>query len=1826
MAHTVIPPIVTQDRASGAQVIGGSLRFNKSKNQFLSKTFTKQGNRKTFTYSVWCKRASFGDWQRLFTCEPDSSNIAGLAFRGSSNVDGIRVQTQNSGANNDHWSSNAIYRDNEWYHIVMRVDNTLATADDRIRIYVNGVLQSGSYDTGSAPDPSETWYYNSTSVTHCIGKSHAHNAWFGGNMSQNYWLDGQSVGPEAFGFTDPLTNVWRPKRFIPTKVNNGTTWSDGWGTPGGGWHGSGGAVNALDGNLATYTSANSTGTEFTWTNPGTLSGKLRVYCDATNSGIGAAVKVNGSQVLNAQATQWYDLGTYDSITSISFVPAGGNRCWVYAIEVDGVILLDGDTSNYGLNGFYLPFDGKTPIGEDQSGRGNDWDPSPTFEGGSTNFKDATGALPILDVINGDIGSASVRKESSNLEMLKDQKSGCVFFDGDNDYLQIPHSSNYNLGNSNFTLEFWLHPTNTFSHNDNGFISIGENSGTKRILQISGHIATTNGINLAASSNGSAWDMFNMANIGTATMYKWQHLAVVRNGTALTTYKDGVQIHTTNIGTTSFFSNGDYTIQIGNYLNSGSAFAHGYEGFISNVRLVVGTAVYTGAFTPSTGPLTSTGGDYPSSTNINAIPAGHTKLLCCQHSNEAAAATVSSRISGVNNGTQWSKYLQISRTASTMQDAYKAFDGNTGTRAQTASNGTYRQLRFAPPAIKFSSKLEVYCDQGDSTPTASWYGNTVNPGMNSWVTLYSGSGTISSEYPIVIDTQGAGQYATLKGVRVDDVILLDPITPIGATSSTSGPAASYSEFDGSCVFAAPLVGNCFDYSNRANNRSFYKDFSRAGAESDTNKGICYGSSWWFDGSNDEIEYDHGSDFNLHEAAYTIEGWFYLYGSPTTNHRILTARNRNEYQIRITSNMALQMLDDGAGQSVITANNVIQQDRWHHFAMVCHGTGSNDMKIYVDGVLRKTGLLSGDKAEGTGITVGRESTQGHWWKGRMQDLRFYKGIAKYTKNFSVGSNDPDVVADTPSANPYRLKPKEPVCGSVAFSERGSDNLSVQGGSDFRFGTGDFTIEGWFYISKKTYSNNCMWDLRDNGSGTSVAGYFMKCHTDNSTIELRNGSGTMGSTFAKQDTWCHIAVTRNGTDVRVYVDGQPRIQSTDSTNAVGERLIVGSFYDTIGSGSNSGFNGFVSNFRLCKGEAVYSGNVAFKPPREPLKVTSCTKLLFCKSTTNELAFDASPTTPVNGSPTDVVASKLNPFSDSTEVVPGSMTAFNPLFSATNQAGSISDQNLYVHHTDYLLHKTKIQFGKDGITTGKYYWEVRWDDNHGSQYAGITGNLSEDGGEIASGTNKSWFGSTSKKNYTASSSSNHGGEWIQGKTYGYALDLDNRVFKMYQDGILRNNDTTIPDPKTTVLVPFTCTTNSGGSADWANGIFNFGQRPFRHTPPEGFVAPNYQNVELSTVIMRPEKYHDTVLYNGDETGQSITLGFKPDLVWIKKRNASASSCMFDTLRGATKRIKSDSENAELTQADSLTSFDDHGFTLGSNGHTSENSHTFVAWCWKAGGNSGNFNYNDVGYATAAAMNTATGVNMDAGNINPAKCTVGSKQKFSIVKYVGNGSNNQTLAHGLGVVPELVMVKNLTDNVWWNVKFKDLSSNRILYLNDNDDEDTASGSQHGHIGDLNNATTVNFTTNGSNYQNTNDNGKNYIMYSWATVPGYSKVGVWYGTNNNDGRYVDCGFRPKMLWFKNSDNVEDWYIIDTPRWGYNKRASSTASAAVRTLNPNQPDDETGSMGGHHTATVDLLATGFKIKTTNKDSGEISFQSRKYVYIAFAEQPAVNMYGAQPLSR
>ena len=83
MVFSAIPQVVTEDRASGAHIFDGSLKIDNNKSQYLRKAFSNEGNTRTFTWSCWVKRSSFGDWQRIFTCEPGANLIGGLSFTGA---------------------------------------------------------------------------------------------------------------------------------------------------------------------------------------------------------------------------------------------------------------------------------------------------------------------------------------------------------------------------------------------------------------------------------------------------------------------------------------------------------------------------------------------------------------------------------------------------------------------------------------------------------------------------------------------------------------------------------------------------------------------------------------------------------------------------------------------------------------------------------------------------------------------------------------------------------------------------------------------------------------------------------------------------------------------------------------------------------------------------------------------------------------------------------------------------------------------------------------------------------------------------------------------------------------------------------------------------------------------------------------------------------------------------------------------------------------------------------------------------------------------------------------------------------------------------------------------------------------------------------------------------------------------------------------------------------------------------------------------------------------------------------------------------------------
>ena len=110
---------------------------------------------------------------------------------------------------------------------------------------------------------------------------------------------------------------------------------------------------------------------------------------------------------------------------------------------------------------------------------------------------------------------------------------------------------------------------------------------------------------------------------------------------------------------------------------------------------------------------------------------------------------------------------------------------------------------------------------------------------------------------------------------------------------------------------------------------------------------------------------------------------------------------------------------------------------------------------------------------------------------------------------------------------------------------------------------------------------------------------------------------------------------------------------------------------------------------------------------------------------------------------------------------------------------------------------------------------------------------------------------------------------------------------------------------------------------------------------------------IKQPNKHFTPTLYEGNGTaigsgGKTITgLEFKPDLVWIKNRDATDSHALYDSSRGATKQLESENTAAESTESEGLTSFTSDGFTLGSLAQVNTNNESFVAWSWKASGGS---------------------------------------------------------------------------------------------------------------------------------------------------------------------------------------------------------------------------------------------------------------------------------------
>ena len=330
--------------------------------------------------------------------------------------------------------------------------------------------------------------------------------------------------------------------------------------------------------------------------------------------------------------------------------------------------------------------------------------------------------------------------------------------------------------------------------------------------------------------------------------------------------------------------------------------------------------------------------------------------------------------------------------------------------------------------------------------------------------------------------------------------------------------------------------------------------------------------------------------------------------------------------------------------------------------------------------------------------------------------------------------------------------------------------------------------------------------------------------------------------------------------------------------------------------------------------------------------------------------------------------------------------------------------------------------------------------------------------------------------------------------------------------------------------------------------------------------------ITFQPKDHFNTVLHTGTGSASSITgVGFQPDMVWSKQRNGTDNNNIIDAVRGVTKILQTDTASQEQTASQSLTSFDSDGFSVGTDNAWNGNSNTYCMWNWKAGTTSG----------------------LSGGTITPSAYSISTTSKFGIYKYTGNGSGSQTIAHGLGGTPTCVMFKQTSGAEQWRVHFTKAPNpyTTMFFLNGN----AAASSQNNGLSAVS-STTITFGNDGAY----NLNGQTYICYVFCDVPGFSKMGIYTGNGSADGSFIYTGFKPALLIRKRTDAINDWYINDNKRAGYNPQNNY--------LFPNTTQAESALQR------FDFLSNGFKIRTT--DAGD-NANGGTYVYMAFAEEPLVS---------
>jgi hypothetical protein len=618
MAWPVLPHGFLGTQVTGDEdtyQIDRSLRFNSADSANLTRTTERMGNRVAWTKSFWLKRTKFGTEQHIF--EPGS---------------GANYQTDFAADDTLRWYENGVYiaRTNQvfrdptaWYHLVFVWDSSNATASDRFRLYVNG-QRITSFSSTSNPSLNQLSGWNSLGVVNYIGRYNNSALYYlDCYLTEVHHIDGLALDASYFGETDSVTGRWKAKQVTPPTNYRKYPLTSGMFSQSG---------------LSVFTPANiiddNTGTFGFHTDSAGIGSFLQVDLGSGNAKAFTKVDIyNTATTLtctwNVQysddATSWTTVftGLTNNATyrTASWSSAGSHRYWrLYKTDaaVGGgyhteVHFFETDPSGYGLNGYYLPFSDSgsasiSALGRDDESIANYAEAKPILATntsgssatGGVNSDSGASSLVLALSMNGSNGgttftdqqpsgrtsgtktaTASGNAQTSTAQFQFYGSSGS--FDGTGDYLTIPASSDFDFGTGDFTIEWWQY-WNSIS----GFQTIWSNN---YVTPANLTIQTGNGTGLHRIFLNSGSAVLTETSSAAATG-RWYHYAVVRNGTNLTLYRNGVSAGSTTSSATA--GNASAIVEIGGVPTGGGYYVNGY---LQDLRVYKGLSKYKGPFVP-----------------------------------------------------------------------------------------------------------------------------------------------------------------------------------------------------------------------------------------------------------------------------------------------------------------------------------------------------------------------------------------------------------------------------------------------------------------------------------------------------------------------------------------------------------------------------------------------------------------------------------------------------------------------------------------------------------------------------------------------------------------------------------------------------------------------------------------------------------------------------------------------------------------------------------------------------------------------------------------------------------------------------------------------------------------------------------------------------------------------------------------------------------------------------------------------------------------------------------------------------------------------------